>query len=56
MSNISGKAVDFPVLSRVFEFVKPYKKTFAITLFLTIALAFISPVRPWLIQRRRELC
>ena len=50
MSKVTGNAVDFPVLSRVFEFVKPYKKTFAITLFLTIALAFLSPLRPWLIQ------
>lgn len=50
MNKVTGNAVDFPVLSRVFEFVKPYKKTFAITLFLTITLAILSPVRPWLIQ------
>ena len=50
MSKITGKALDFPILSRVFDFVKPYKKTFAVTLFLTIVLAVLSPVRPWLIQ------
>jgi len=50
MSKVTGNALDFPILSRVFEFVKPYKKTFALTLFLTIVLAFLSPVRPWLIQ------
>lgn len=50
MSKTTGSAFDFPILQRVFEFVKPYRKTFVLTLFLTIVLAFLSPVRPWLIQ------
>jgi ATP-binding cassette subfamily B protein len=45
-----GKTFDMPLLKRVIKYVSPYKTTFYITLFLTIALAFISPLRPWLIQ------
>ena len=49
-SNVTGKTFDVPLLRRVVGYVRPYKKTFYITAGLTIFLAFISPLRPWLIQ------
>jgi ATP-binding cassette subfamily B multidrug efflux pump len=47
---VSGKAFDFSILKRIYAYVKPYKKTFLITLSITIFLAFLSPLRPWLVQ------
>ncbi|MFT3949412.1 MAG: ABC transporter ATP-binding protein [Agriterribacter sp.] len=44
------KLFDFSLLRRVFSYASPYKKEFYISIFLAIALAAISPVRPWLIQ------
>ncbi|MGQ0829672.1 MAG: ABC transporter ATP-binding protein [Bacteroidota bacterium] len=46
----SGKAVDFEILKRIFAYVKPYRKNFALGVFTTVTLAFLSPVRPLLIQ------
>jgi len=50
MSKITGSAFDFRILSGVFAFVKPYKRTFALTLLLTMLIAAMSPLRPWLTQ------
>ncbi len=50
MSSVTGKAYDFPVLRRVFEFVKPYKNIFRTAVTLTLLLAVLGPVRPWLTQ------
>ncbi len=50
MSNVTGKAFDFPILKRVFEYVKPYKSIFQLTVFLTIVMALLGPVRPYLAQ------
>ncbi len=47
---VSGKAFDLPLLWRVLAYIKPYKKTFLFTSFLTVLLAFFSPIRPWLIK------
>ena len=47
---VSGKAIDVKVLNRIYQYVKPYRKNFYITVFLTILLASLSPLRPWLIQ------
>ena len=47
----SGSIVDLNVLSRLFVFAKPYLKQFYLVVFLTITLALLTPVRPWLIQR-----
>ncbi|RZK49147.1 MAG: ABC transporter ATP-binding protein [Pedobacter sp.] len=49
MSNISGDSFNFNLLKRVFAYVKPYRGLFIWSVFLTFALAAISPVRPWLI-------
>ncbi|MDQ3050975.1 MAG: ABC transporter ATP-binding protein/permease [Bacteroidota bacterium] len=50
MSKITGRAYDFPILTRVFAFVKPYQRIFRLTVFLTVLLAILGPVRPWLTQ------
>lgn len=47
---MSGSAFDFPILTRIFNFVKPYRKIFIISIFLTVLLAFLAPSRPLLIQ------
>lgn len=50
MSEVTGKALDIDLLSRVMKYVKPYKGRFIFTFFLTICLAALSPLRPMLIQ------
>ncbi len=50
MSEITGKALDIDLLSRVLKYVKPYQGRFIFTFFLTIGLAALSPLRPMLIQ------
>ncbi|MGR6086685.1 MAG: ABC transporter ATP-binding protein [Arcticibacter sp.] len=50
MSQVSGRAFDVGVLSGVFRFVKPYRKTLWATVLLTIAIAAMSPLRPYLTQ------
>ncbi|MFH1319458.1 MAG: ABC transporter ATP-binding protein [Bacteroidota bacterium] len=45
-----GKVFDIPLLKRVLVYALPYRRAFFLGLFLTIFLAFLSPVRPWLIQ------
>jgi len=47
---IIGKAVDTAILKRIFTYVKPYRKNFALAICTTLFLAFLSPVRPILIQ------
>lgn len=47
---VTGKAFDTKLFKRIFAFVAPYKKTFYASVLVTIVLAGISPVRPWLIQ------
>ncbi len=47
---IAGKTVDIVILKRIFGYIKPYRKNFALAVFTTITLAFLSPVRPYLIQ------
>lgn len=41
---------DFSLLRRVFQFVSPYKGKFYSSIFLSVILAVMAPVRPWLIQ------
>ncbi len=49
MSKITGDAFNVGLLKRVFEYVKPYRSIFRWSIVLTILLAAISPVRPYLI-------
>ncbi|RYY19334.1 MAG: ABC transporter ATP-binding protein, partial [Chitinophagaceae bacterium] len=44
------RLLDFRLLRRVFQYAKPYRKKFYISLVLAIVLAVLSPVRPYLIQ------
>src|ERR1017187_4444823 len=46
---VTGKAFDFNLLKRVYTYVTPYKKTFYTLVFITIGLAFVTPLVPLLI-------
>ncbi|SKB52531.1 ABC transporter ATP-binding protein [Daejeonella lutea] len=50
MAKVSGKAVDISLLKRIFHYVKPYRKIFVWSILLTVILAGLAPIRPWLIQ------
>ncbi|SIO40607.1 ABC transporter ATP-binding protein [Chitinophaga niabensis] len=52
MDNVKAKkqVFDFSLLKRVFSFAAPYKRYFYLSMFLTVMLALLSPVRPYLIQ------
>ena len=50
MAKVSGNAVDVNLLKRVFRYAYPYQSIFAWSIFLTILLAILAPLRPWLIQ------
>lgn len=47
----SGSIVDFKVLKRLMQFVKPYNKKFYLLIFLTIALGILAPLQPLFIQK-----
>ncbi|RVT98252.1 ABC transporter ATP-binding protein [Mucilaginibacter limnophilus] len=51
MAEVTGKALDWKLLGRVMHYVKPFKVTFAISVFLTIFLAVIALVQPVLIEK-----
>lgn len=50
-SSKTGKALDFKLLKRLYQFVKPYKALGIAAIILTLILAAISPVRPYLVQQ-----
>lgn len=50
MSSVSGKAIDSRLLRRIYKYLAPYKKVFFISVLLTILLAIIAPVRPYMVQ------
>ena len=50
MSKITGDAFNSGLLKRIFKYVRPYRNIFAWSIVLTILLALIAPVRPFLIQ------
>lgn len=45
------KLFDFTLLRRIFEYVRPYRFKFILCVALAIFMAFITPVRPLLIQK-----
>src|SRR3569832_2177783 len=47
---VSGKAIDIPILRRIFAYTKPYQGSFYLSVFLTLFLAFLTPIRPVLVQ------
>ncbi len=44
------KIFDLPLLARIFAFAKPYKTIFYLSIGLAFALAFLSPLRPMMIN------
>ncbi len=46
----SGNIIDFKVLGRILQFVKPYKGRFYLLIVLTVFLGLLTPIRPLLIQ------
>lgn len=50
MSKITGDVVNVNLLKRVFQYVKPYRSIFIYSIILTILLALIAPVRPFIIK------
>ena len=51
MSNTkTGKAIDFKLLKRVLTFTLPYRKVLFLSMFFSILLSFLSPIRPFLIN------
>jgi ATP-binding cassette subfamily B multidrug efflux pump len=48
--SVTGKIVDWNVLKRLFQFIRPYKWQFALLIFLTTLSAALVPLRPYLIQ------
>lgn len=50
MSDSTGKAFDYKIFKRTFQYAKPYKSVFIITAIITIALAFLGPIRTVLVQ------
>jgi ATP-binding cassette subfamily B multidrug efflux pump len=46
----TGSAFDFSLLRRVYALAKPYKTKLIIAIGLTVLMAFLGPVRPYLIQ------
>lgn len=47
---LGKKIFDFGLLKKVFRFAAPYKKKLYFSIFLSVVLAVISPLRPFLIQ------
>ncbi len=47
---VSGNALDFKLVGRILSYAKPHKLYFFWSIFLTIALAVVSPLRPYLIE------
>ena len=50
MAEAPRKKFDVAVLRRVFSYAAPYKRKFYLSVVLAILLAFLTPVRPYLIQ------
>ncbi len=50
MAGVTGKALDVKLLSRVLQYVKPYRRQFIWAALLTVLMAGLSPIRPFLIQ------
>jgi len=48
--SVTGRAFDFPILKRILVFTRPYKSAFVMSVVLTLLMAFLSPVRPILVQ------
>lgn len=45
-----GRIIDIKILRRLYTYTRPYRLTFYAVVFLTIFLALLGPVRPYLVQ------
>lgn len=50
MAKVAGKAYDINLLKRIFQYVKPYRRIFFWSIALTITIAPLAPLRPFLIE------
>ena len=50
-SEVTGKTYDWGLLKRIFRYARPYKSKFFWSVFLTLSVAGIAPIRPLLIQK-----
>lgn len=50
MAKVAGKAIDMGILRRIYRYIIPYKGTFYLAVGLTVLLALIAPLRPYLVQ------
>ena len=46
----SGNIIDWKVVKRILEFIRPYQGRFYFLIVLTILLGVLTPIRPMLIQ------
>ncbi|MCK5371584.1 MAG: ABC transporter ATP-binding protein, partial [Cyclobacteriaceae bacterium] len=46
----SGNIIDFKVLQRLYEYIKPYSSRFYLLIILTIVMGVIGPIRPLLVS------
>lgn len=51
MADDDKKKFDLGLLKRVFQYVRPYRNKFYLSIFLAILLAVLAPIRPMLIQK-----
>jgi len=56
MSSVSGKAFDSKLFLRLMQYARPYRTAFQLGLIMTVILAFLSPLRPILIQYTVDTC
>ena len=49
--DITGKAFDAKIFSRLMKFARMYKMHFYLSLVTAILLALVSALRPWLLQQ-----
>ncbi len=49
-TKITGKTVDFTLLKRILAYARFYKGNFSLAVIATVTFAFVSPIRPILIQ------
>ncbi|HEY9561943.1 MAG TPA: ABC transporter ATP-binding protein, partial [Anseongella sp.] len=47
---ITGNALDLSLIKRVLRYARPYRKIFFWSIMLTVLLAVLAPLRPWLIE------
>jgi ATP-binding cassette subfamily B protein len=45
-----GTFRELSLIRRILRLVRPYRSLFFLAVFLTVSLAFLSPLRPWLVQ------